>query len=481
MPVPPDSYLSEFLYSELADVVGPENVSTSEADRIAYSCDYYWVPELWIDRGRRSPEPDVVVHPRSAEEVSRICRIASKYRIPLTTWGGGSGSQGGALPIHGGIVLDTKKLNRILEIDKTSLTVTAETGIIMQHLEWALAKEGVATMHEPASISCATLGGFLAHRGTGVLSTKYGKIEDMVMALEAVLPDGTIVNTLPVPRHASGPDLSQLFLGSEGTFGVMTKATLKIHPLPEVRRFHAFVFPDLHTGLEAGRQLMVRRLRPAVIRLYDEAETRRLIRRVLGIDKEGAYLVFGFDGDRDLVDLELSKALAICRALPHEDLGPDLGQDWWEHRYDFFFPNHMFHLPQAFGTLDTVATFANIENVYRAMKRVVEEQFPMARYIGHFSHWYEWGCMLYARFIIDHPPDDAAEAVQLYNRVWDACLRAAMREGGLLNEHHGIGLKLGRLMRELYGPAYDVLEDIKRAIDPGNIMNPGKMGFGAFR
>jgi len=237
MPAPTDSYLNEFLYTELADVVGPENVSTSQADKIAYSCDYYWTAELWIDRGRRSPEPDAVVHPRSVEEVSRICRIASKYKLPLTTWGGGSGSQGGALPIHGGIVLDTKKLNRILEIDK-----------------------------------------------------------------------------------------------------------------------------------------------------------------------DGAYLVFGFDGDRDLVELEMAKALAVCRSLPHEDLGPDLGQNWWDHRYDFFFPNHMFHLPQA-----------------------------------------------------------------------------AMQHGGLLNEHHGIGLKLGRLMRELYGPAYGVLKDIKRAVDPHNIMNPGKMGFPAFR
>ena len=481
MPVPTESYLNEFLYGELVDVVGPENVSASQSDKIAYSCDYYWIPELWLDRGLPLPEPDLIVHPRSAEEVARVCRIAANHKAPLTTWGGGSGSQGGALPIHGGILLDTKKLNRIVEIDKTSLTATAETGIIMQHLEWALQREGLATMHEPASISCATLGGFLAHRGTGVLSTKYGKIEDMIMSLEAVLPDATIINTLAVPRHASGPDLNQLFLGSEGTFGVITKATLKVHPLPEVRRFHAFVFPDLQTGLEAGRQIMVRRLRPSVIRLYDEAETRRLIRRVLGIDKEGAYLVFGFDGDEDLVDLEIRKALAICRALPHEDLGGRLGEDWWDHRYDFFFPNHMFHLPQAFGTLDTVATFANIENVYRAMKRVIEEQFPMARYIGHFSHWYEWGCMLYARFIIDQAPDDAHEAAQLYNRIWDACLRAAIAEGGLLNEHHGIGLKLGRLMRELYGPAFGLLEHIKKAIDPGNIMNPGKMGFETFR
>lgn len=138
----------------------------------------------------------------------------------------------------------------------------------------------------------------------------------MVMSLEAVLPDGTIVNTMPAPRHASGPDLTQLLLGSEGTLAVMTKATLKIHPVPEVRRFHAFVFPDLATGLEAGRQLMVRRLRPSVIRLYDEAETRRLIRRVLGIDKEAAYLVFGFDGDADMVELEMSKALKICRSPP---------------------------------------------------------------------------------------------------------------------------------------------------------------------
>lgn len=379
--------------------------------------------------------------------------------------------------MHGGIVLDTKRMNRIIEIDKTSLTVTVETGIIMQHLEWELEREGFSTMHIPASIGCATLGGFIAHRGTGVLSTKYGKMEDMVMSLEVVLPDGTKIDTLAVPRHASGPDLTQLFLGSEGTLGVITKATLKIHPIPETRRFHAFVFNDLHVGLEVGRQIMTSRLRPCTIRLYDEAETGRLIRRVLGIDRKGAYLVFGCDGDRDLVDLEMEKAIAICRSHPHEDLGSEPGESWWEHRYDFFFPNHMFRLPQAFGTLDTVATFTNIENVYRAMKCVVEERFPMARYIGHFSHWYEWGCMLYARFIIEHPPEDAHEAVQLYNTIWDQCLRAAMKEGGLLNEHHGIGLKLGRLMRELYGPAYTALEHIKHSFDPHNIMNPGKMGF----
>ncbi|MDY0169145.1 MAG: FAD-binding oxidoreductase [Thermoguttaceae bacterium] len=480
MPVATDSYLHEMVYSELADAVGAEHVSTSRSDKIAYSCDYYWIAEMWVDRGCKSPAPDFVVHPGTAEEVARVCRIANTHRIPLTTWGGGSGSQGGALPMYGGILLDTKRLNRVIEIDTQSLTVTAETGIIMQHLQWALEKQGYSTMHEPASIGCATLGGFLAHRGTGVLSTKYGKIEDMTMSLEVVLPDGQIINTLPVPRHASGPDLTQLFIGSEGTLGVMTKATLKIHPIPETRQFHAFVFENMHAAMEAGRGIMASRLRPAVIRLYDEAETRRLIKRVLGVNREGAYLVFGFDGDRDMVELEMRKALEICRRQKHEDLGPGPGESWWEHRYDFFFPNHMFRLPQAFGTLDTVATFANIENVYWAMKRAVEENFPMARYIGHFSHWYEWGCMLYARFIVEEPPQDPHEAAQLYNRIWDMCLRAAIDNGGVLNEHHGIGLKLGRLMKELYGPAFRVLEDIKAVLDPNNILNPGKMGLSGF-
>ena len=174
----------------------------------------------------------------------------------------------------------------------------------------------------------------------------------------------------------------------------------------------------------------------------------------------------------------MERACEICRAAgPKEDLGTESGEAWWKNRYKFFYPPYMFHMPQAFGTLDTVATFSKIENVYWAMKHVVEENFPEASFIGHFSHWYDWGCMLYARFIFEKAPDDPAEAAALYNRVWDLAIRAAIREGGVINEHHGVGLKLGRLMKELYGPAMYVLEDIKKQLDPNNIMNPGKMGF----
>ncbi|MBR5837969.1 MAG: FAD-dependent oxidoreductase, partial [Victivallales bacterium] len=202
MLVSPNSYMYEMIRSELTDIVGDEYVCNCDADAFGHSIDYYWIPEMWHDRGMETPKPDFIVHPATSQEVSKIVKLANHYKIPVIPWGGGSGSQGGALPVYGGIVVDMKRMNKLIRIDKESLTVTCQTGIIAKHLEWLCNKEGFSTMHLPASISCATIGGFLAHRGTGVLSTKYGKIEDMVMSLEVVTPTGEIIRTLPVPRHA---------------------------------------------------------------------------------------------------------------------------------------------------------------------------------------------------------------------------------------------------------------------------------------
>ena len=480
MKIKEDSYMYEMIRTELTDVVGNENVDTKFADKFGHSIDYYWIPEMWHDRGRPCPKPDFVVHPKTTAEVARIMKIANQYKIPVVPWGGGSGSQGGALPIYNGIVLDMKRMNRIVKIDKQALTVTAQTGIITKHLEWGCNKAGLSTMHLPASIACSTIGGFLAHRGTGVLSTKYGKIEDMVMSLEVVTPTGEIIRTLPVPRHASGPDLTMLFLGSEGTLGVITEVTLKVHPQPESRQFRAYIFKDFHTAMQAGQTLMRSRLQPCEMRLYDETETKTHVSKVFGIDLDkGAYLVFGFDGRKDIVDLQMKHAREIMEGeFKGKDLGSKGGEWWWENKYKFFYPGYMFHVPQAFGTLDTVADFSHIENVYWAMKKVVNTEFPDARFIGHFSHWYDWGCMLYARFIFpgDKVPPNAEEAAALYNAVWDKAIRAAIREGGVINEHHGVGLKLGRYMKDLYGKAMPLLEGIKQKLDPNGIMNPGKMG-----
>lgn len=470
----------DMIRTELEDIVGPEHVVVSDEDRTVYGVDYFWVSWMLVDRGKIPPRPAFVVYPNTVEEVSRIVKLANIYRLPVIPWGGGSGSQGGVLAVYGGITVDLKRLNRLIQIDEKSLTVTAQAGINGQELEWALNEKGYTLPHYPASQFCATLGGYLAPRGSGVLSTKYGKAEDMVLSLQVVLPNGDIIRTLPVPNHAAGPSILQLFVGSEGTLGIITEATMQIEHLPEERRFRAFLFEDLHAGLEAGRKIMTRRLQPAVIRLYDYPSTRKRIKKVLGLDLEGYYMVLGYDGYPDVIDPLERRALEIIKEEGGEDLGPELGWHWWKHRYDFYFPPNYLWLPWLFGTMDTVCTYDKIENLYWNKKRVIEEGYKDwgVQYIGHFSHWYPWGVMVYDRFIIEEPPKDPYEALRLHNEIWNVAVRTSMQYGGVINEHHGVGLKLARLMREQYGPAFQVLEGIKNALDPHHLFNPGKQGFG---
>lgn len=474
------SYFNDIVTAELVDAVGEEHVLTSEAERLPYSTDVFWIPKMWIDRGMEPPMPDWVVQPGTVPEVQKVVKIAARHRIPLVPWGGGSGSQGGVLPIYGGITLDMKRLNQILEINDQSLFVRAMAGINGQQLEWALNRRGYTLPHYPASANCATLGGYLAHRGSGVLSTKYGKIEAMTMALEVVLPDGEVMRTLPVPSHASGPGLHELFIGSEGTLGIITEATLKIQRLPEERRFRACLFDSLSAGLEAGRQIMLARLQPTVIRLYDERSTEKVVKRVLGLDVQGAYMIYGFDGWKDIVDCQEKRAREIIEGVGGVDLGPEGGKHWWVHRYDFYFPPYDFSLPWMFGTMDTLSTFDKIEQLYRSKKQAIESEFSEwnAQYIAHFSHWYDWGVMVYDRFIVEEPPEDPHEAIRLHNRIWDRAVRISLANGGVINEHHGIGLKLSRFMPEQYGEGFEVLRKIKAALDPDGLFNPGKLGFG---
>lgn len=472
-------FLFEMIRSELEEIVGPDYIRTDEPSRLVYSTDWSWMPQMWLDRGERLPMPDYIVHPGSAEEISAIMEVANKYRIPVVPWGGGSGTQGGAVPIYGGILVDLKRMDKILAIDEKSLTVTAQAGIIGQQLEWALNERGLTLPHYAASSNCATLGGYLAPRGTGTVSTKYGKAEDMVMSMQIVLPTGEIIRTPPVPQHASGPDWPRLFLGAEGTFGIITEATMRVEYLPEARLLRAFLFDNLGNAIEAGRRIMTRRLHPFVIRLYDPESTRTQVKRVLGFDFEGAYMVMGFDGDPDIAALEEQKAIAICLELGATDVGREPGERWWNHRYDFYYPPLSLKLPWMYGTTESVATYDKIERLYWAEKRAVEEGFREwnIKFIAHFSHWFHWGVMVYSRFIIEEPPQDAREALRLHNRVWNTAMEAVLANGGMINEHHGVGLKLARYMRRQYGDAWPFLVRLKKTIDPNGIMNPGKVGF----
>ena len=469
------AFMFNMILSELEDIVGQENVSTREADKLTYGVDYFWISRMWADRGETPPAADFVVRPGSAQEVSAILKVANYYKLPVHTWGGGSGSQGGALPMAGGIILDTKRMNRLLEIDLESRTITAETGMIFQQLEWYANEKGFSCMHIPSCLTCGTIGGALGHRGIGILSTKYGKIDDMCVSMEVVLPNGDVINTLPVPKHAAGPDLNQIFIGSEGTLGVITKATFKLFEQPECRKHRAFLFPDMTSGFAAGRDIM-QKVKPSIMRFFDEAETVSIIKKILGFEKKGCFMNVTCEGIERIVDIEMEIVVDICKKYGAQDLGSEYGEKWYENRITFFYPGHIMDIPQMFGTMDTVARFKDIEKIYWAMKNAIESNFPDVRFIAHCSHWYEWGTMIYDRFILDNPPADPDEAIRLHNRIWNTGVRAAMENGGVINDHHGIGLKLSRLMKEQYGPAMQVMEALKKQLDPNGIMNPYKLG-----
>ena len=475
MPYQMTKFLHSMILTELEDAVGKENCSTRQIDKVTHSVDYYWLSRMWADRGERMPEADFIVCPKDATEVSKVMKIANYYKIPVTTWGGGSGSQGGALPVAGGILLDIKRMDKLIDLNIEAGTVTCETGMIFQQLEWYCNEKGYSVMHLPSCLTCCTVGGALAHNGIGILSTKYGKMDDMTLSLEVVLPNGDIINTLPVPKHSSGPNLIPIFVGSEGTLGVMTKVTFKIVKQPEVRKHHAFLFPDIHTGYNACRQI-VQAVKPSIVRLFDEAETVSIIKKVIGFEKKGSFMNLTLEGFEKIVDAEEEIVLRIAQENGAQYLGTEYGEKWFENRITFFYPGHIMNNPQMFGTLDTVATHDNIEKIYRAMKSAVEDNFQGVRFISHSSHWYDWGAMNYSRFIIDNPPEDPQEAIRLHNQIWNAGVRAALANGGVLNDHHGVGLKLSRLVKEQYGPAMQVLEALKKQLDPNGIMNPYKMG-----
>jgi alkyldihydroxyacetonephosphate synthase len=470
----------EIIRSELEEIVGMDHISTEESDRLIYSVDWYWLPQMWLDRGQPLTKPDYIVHPGSPEEISHILEIANKYRIPVIPWGGGSGTQGGATSIYGGIIMDLKRLDKVIEINEENMTVTAQAGINGTQLEWWLNERGLTLPHYPASANCATLGGYLAPRGSGTISTKYGKAEDLVMNMQIVLPDGSIMRTPNVPNHASGPDFQRLFLGTEGTFGIITEATMMIDYLPEARLLRALLFENVADAIEAGRRLMIHRLQPFVIRLYDPNSTASLVKQTLGLELEGGYMVIGFDGDPELAEMQERKALELFKDLNPRDLGREPGEKWWEHRYDFYYPPKTLAFPWMYGTTETVCTYDKVDTIWKAQKRAVEEGYAAqgVRYIAHFSHWWRWGASMYSRFIIENPPQDAEEAIRLHNRVWNTAVTAALENGGMINEHHGVGLKLSRFMRRQYGDAWPFLQKLKNTIDPNGIMNPGKVGFG---
>jgi alkyldihydroxyacetonephosphate synthase len=463
------------LLEDLRHATPAGTVSTEPGVLDNYTADTYWKALSARAAGSPLGRPDVVVKPRGDEDVAAVVRVANRHRVPVVPWGGGSGTQGASIPTEGGIVIDLTGMNRILEVDERSLTVTAEAGLNGKELETELNKKGLMLPHYPASAEFATVGGYVAARGSGVLSTRYGKIEDLVISLRVVTPTGEIVDTLPVPRHAVGPDIAPLFIGSEGSLGVITRVRLQIALLPGARRFEVVSFPSVEAGVDAVRKSLQSGLRPSVVRLYDEVATRITLSPVVGRELTGVCAVICLEGDPAVVDAERESMMKLMGAHDGKVLENGLGEIWWNHRYDFYAPPHAPELPAVWGTIDVVATYARLMPTYHALQEAVAKPYAARglKLRSHLSHWYQWGAMIYARFVL---PDGGPDAVALHDRIWKDGVTAALGAGAVINDHHGVGLKLAPYMPAQHGAGLDVLRRIKNGLDPNGVMNPGKLG-----
>ncbi len=462
---------------ELIRALGPHKVSSSYIDRRVYSRDSIVAYTCTLAGGDCEPPlADFVVWPGGTGDVSEIMRIANAHRVPVVPVCGGAQGSGSTLPLFGGIVVDVKSLDKVIDIDTDNHTVTAQTGLIGHELESSLNAVGYTLNHFPQSEHVSGIGGFLSARSAGALSTKYGKITEMVLGMEVVLPGGAVMRTKAVPNSAAGPNFNYLFMGAEGTLGIITEATLRISPEPAARRFVGLLFSDLTVAMNAARLIMRRGIRPAFMRISDELETTYFHKR------QGSQMILMFDGFEELCEVELSEALAIAAGLKAGNLGEGPAREWWEHkRFTIAFPstNHpLFGIPtpghiRISGCIDSAGSFDYLLEVHQGLSQITKE---MQMFLGaHFSHFYPTGGMIYPTFVAEVKKGE--ECARAYSEVWRRGIELSHGLGGTINHHHGIGLNLGKYMHlELGEAGMDTFRKIKEALDPNTIMNPGKLG-----
>ncbi len=438
--------------------------ATAEASR-----DWWPLALHWSLAGSVPRRAAVVARPTSTEQVAAVLAACDGAGVPVTAAGGRSGVCGASVPIFGGVVLDLTGLDRIGDVDAASGVVEVGAGVFGPELERTLnTHHGITVGHFPQSFDLATVGGWVACRGAGQYSTRYGKIEDMVVGLEVVLADGRVVHTGGAPAAAVGPDLNQLFVGSEGTLGVITTVWLRAHPVPAAQRRAAYHFDSLSAGFEACRRVMRRGATPAVLRLYDAVESAR----GHGGDGTTCTLLVLDEGDPAIIDAAMTVVADVCGELGRA-ADESLVAEWIEHRNDTSALQDLTRKGFVVDTMEIAAPWSRLDAVFEAATTAMMAVEHARVASCHLSHSYVDGACLYFTFAAT-PPADAVEST--YVALWDAGQRAILASGGNLSHHHGVGLNRARFVEEALGPAFDVLAAIKGSLDPNGILNPGKLG-----
>ncbi len=448
-------------------IVGDEHFSQRECDLISYSLDYWLYGVFLSQKGDLPALPSAVVSPASAAQIQEIVQCAGEYKVPITPFGGGSGVLGGAIPLNGSIVLNLQRMSRFLNLDETSLVAEFEAGIMGANLERELNHRGYSAGNIPQSLFCSTLGGWISTRAAGQFSTKYGKIEDMVLGMEMVLPDGSMLKIRPVPRRSVGPSLKDLFLGGEGTLGIVTRATISVHPLPELTIKQSFVFPSVEIALDVVRQILRAEARPAVVRIFDEAESERYFPNI----GRKVTTIFISEGVTEYTSTDSRVIGRISRANGGRSSGEEPVDIWLKKRFDIGLGPIIMQYGGVVDTIEVSALFKDAAKLYRDMVASMKAVEGVLEVSGHYSHFYKEGACLYVTFA-GIPKDP----LRYYQNTWNAAMEATIKNNGSISHHHGVGFwRMQYMEQELGASGVKVLKSIKRALDPDGILNRGKL------
>lgn len=479
--------------------------STDRLELDALRRDLWPRQTLAMARGELPPAPAEVVWPRNAAEVRCALDRAEATGRAVVPYGAGSGVCGAASGREGALVVDLKRMNRVLELDAQARTVRVQPGLLGQHLEDWLAPRGFMSAHSPSSIACSTVGGYAAARSAGQFSSRYGVFDDMLLAASMEAPSGTVRAGAWTPRGQE--DLLPVLCGSEGALGVFTELLIRVVPLPERRWLRGYAFPNLVSAWTAMRGLLQAGLWPSVIRLYDPLDTRlnrstrppapaaigrsllsrmhALVRRTPGL---GAHLtdlplampgflnavfgtlgsevalILGFEGPEALVAAQVEQAGPILAA--GRDLGPGPGERWFQHRHSVSYKLAPVFLGGGFAdTMEVAATWSKLEGLHDAVRAAIGRHGLV---MAHFSHAYPEGCSIYFSFA-------GKGELSTYDALWQEALQAAAEAGGTVTHHHGVGPLKARAAAIEAGAAVRVWREVKGRLDPAGRMNPGRL------
>lgn len=460
--------------------VGAANVRDDRATRLRHAGGKSTTDLLARRAGQADDAPDAVLRPGDHDEVRAVLDAAARHAVAVVPFGGGTSVVGGVEPLRGRfgavVALDLARLDALLAVDPVDRTATLQAGVGAPEAERLLARHGYTLGHVPQSFEHATIGGFAATRSAGQASAGYGRFDEMVVALRAATPRGTL-DLGRAPASAAGPDLRHLLLGSEGTLGVLTEVTVRVWPCPDRIVEEHWTFPDFPSGAAALRRLVQLGMSPAVLRLSDETET-FVNAAIAGADAAGCRVVTRYEGTTETVDARRTiarRVLADAGGVP--DDSPSGAASFERGRFDApYLRDALLDAGVLAETLETATSWSRLADVHTAVRDALDAALSApgapAVVLGHVSHVYPDGAALYFTAVCAQADDPVAQ--------WRAAKRAAAAAiaaaGATITHHHAVGTDhLPWMPTEIGDLGVELLRSVKHTLDPTGILNPGKL------